>query len=250
MKPFKMISKVVLACTIFVAGVSVPNTARTAAITGDLNITGTLSLTSTSGLNFLPPVAAGGQFTTGASTGTFATLAETSGTIDNIDLMPGPVDVPGFLTLGSAPSIQFRLTSILTGIFSLSQCGAPPLVAQQCSPAIPGVGLSALSFLNTQHGSTLSFEMEGTFLNTVTGDITPYAGLFTAQFAQRYQDVFAGFQNGHSITTTYSATFQQIGAPIPESHQATLLGVGFAALWIIRLRKELVGKAATRHASA
>ena len=231
----RMMVKVFFAYLVLVVGIALPLNARSALITGDLDTSGVLTLNSTSGLTFLPAVAGGGRFVVGAGTGTFAPLAGTSGTISNIDLVPGAVDVPAFLTLASAPALQFRLASILPGIFSLVQCGSAPLVGQQCSPAIPGVGLSALNFLNANHGSTLSFEIDGEFHNTATAERTPYAGLFTAQFALRYQDILAAFENGQPVTTTYSGTFQQIGAPIPESSQATLLGFGFATLWILLL---------------
>jgi hypothetical protein len=184
-----------------VLGIAVPPTGH-AAVTGELDIAGVLTLGSTDAVKFSAPAADSGPFFVGAGTGTFATLASTVGTIKDADITPGPFSVPAFITLAGAPGIAFELASIVPGIFSLVQCGAPPLVSQQCSPAIPGFGLSALNFVNTTHGSILSFEVDGNFIDTASGQSTPYAGTFTAQFAQRYQGVLAAIGNGQTLTTT------------------------------------------------
>src|SRR5580658_359476 len=102
----------------FVAVLSVPLVARASLLTGELNVTGsaTISFGSIAFDN-------GNAFNINPADtqiGSFATLGGTSGSIDNITNPPNatgvPLDVPDFITFAAAPNITITLTELLPGI--------------------------------------------------------------------------------------------------------------------------------------
>ena len=79
---------------------------------------------------------------------------------------PGPRNVPGFITF-QQPSTQFNLDFIEPGVFGSALCPRSVLsvAGQNCTP--PN---SFLNFTNLGHGSTLSFEVKGHFVDNATGE--------------------------------------------------------------------------------
>jgi len=214
-------------------------------ITGTLDITGGISLTST-GIDFLP--AGGGTGTVLAdafsNTGTFAVLnsgnptAEQSGTI--YDLSYSSTLPTIFLTgFSSAPDVTLDLDSVNPGVFGASACFAAPAAGQICSPP-----LSPLNFVNVPAGTgldtLLSISFAGTAVDTSTGDTSPFTGTLSAQFAGSYQTLLADIASSTPVSSSFSATIVVDGSDggsggttLPEPGSAAMLIAGLAGLALL-----------------
>ena len=187
--------------------------ARAVPVDGALNVTGSVLVTPTS-LDFLPqsPLEGGVGFVeVGAgSTGVFAILPfGTQGLILDTPYAAGTAQ-PGFLTLALFPGMAFDLTSLESGVFKSTRCGAGrPAAGQTCTPA--GTALSLVN--TTDHSCAVFISLRGNF-RSATGEEAPYAGVITFQFADRnFQRLLAGFAAGDFPVTTFSASFAPAGQP-------------------------------------
>ncbi len=184
---------------------ALPAATPAAPIVGKLGFRGDLSLTATT-IDFLPAGGGSGTIAIDPATqsGSFTAVAGTSGNVLDLSgiAIGSPVSVANFLTLSAAPTFQFTLTFIAPGVFLSAPCTAAPAVGQTCSPSG-----SAFNDVNTPGGgSVLIFSVQGTALNTATGETSHFAGTFTTQFAQfPYQVVLNLLATGGSVSAGYSA---------------------------------------------
>src|ERR1700683_2508577 len=113
--------------------VSLPLAARGSLITGELNFTGSATI-SFGSIAFDD----GNVFNINPADtqqGGFMALGGTAGVIDNITNPPdatGPLDVPDFITFAAAPNISITLTYLLPGIDGAAGCAdTPPATGQE-----------------------------------------------------------------------------------------------------------------------
>ena len=195
-------------------GRSSPGPVSFAPLAGTLDINGSMGISAPGSvitIDFLPP--SGG--TTGdfsiasTSTGSFAQLVSTGGSLKDLNDVSQPVGtsflLSSFLTVAADPTIRFDLTFIEPGVHSSVQCGGVPALGQVCTPvtqqrtAFNQVNLPGLS-------STISFAVRGTAVRTTTNESAPFAGVFTAQFGAPFQSVLASLSTD-AVETSFSATF-------------------------------------------
>ncbi len=231
----------VLACTLSL----LPGVAYATPISGELNITGDVSVGATT-IDWLPTGGGTGTFAvTQSSTGDFAGLAGQSGTMKDLDELSVPVgtdvSVTDFITLPG--NISFELTKIDAGVFTSAQCGAAPAAGQVCTPDFPAPK-SPFNLINTAVGSTASFTIHG--IVRMDGQETPVAGVvgtYTTQFTgQSYQQLLATISRGGAVRASYSANFvvtPEGQVPEPSTAYMALGGVMIAAA---ALRRKLFQK--------
>jgi len=204
--------------------------AQAAFVHGDLSFTGSVRFTS-SAENFAPFGGTAGTGTTSIvlpSTGDFAPLAGSTGSILDLNRTIAPVNSPlnlaSFLTFTAAPDIRFDLTLLSPGVFGTSQIGQPPAAGQTATPAG-----SHYNMVNTAQGSTLSFDVLANAVRISTGETTPYRGVFTAQFAgQSFQGILTTLAAGGFADSAFSANFAEVPEPVTGS--LALCAVGLLAL--------------------
>jgi hypothetical protein len=215
-------------------------------LAGQLNIAGTGSVSLT-GVDFIPPVGGGtGQIVVlpGANTGDFAFLNSPPivlGSIQDRDESTQPVgqliNIPNWL---NASTFSFTLRFIQVGTFSPLGCFAAPADAQTCTPpafdpdgagpqpAIPSpYNLTNFEDTDGDIGSTASFTVNGTVVNTANGDTALFAGVFNATFQKiPYQTLLAQVLSGGSVNAPFTAQFTVRDIPqVPEpSSMAMALG--------------------------
>ena len=200
----------------------------------DLNI-GNLSATvSALAVNF------GGTFTVSSSTGIFAPLVGSSGTIKNLSFttttpLNQSFSLTSFITFSSNPNLSLDLTFINLGGSGQSQCSQPAAVGQVCTPAFPALvtpanplGLSPYNLTNTAIGSSLSFSVLGNYVNG--GVSTPFQGVFTSQFNVPYQNILSTLNSSGSVPLTLSGSFTPNAAAVPEPTTLLLLGTGLTGI--------------------
>ncbi len=232
--------------------------ASAAPITGQLNITGDATVTTTV-LTFLCDIVAaqpcpanyGNMAVTGsaAQSGDFTSLANTYGYIHSLDETTTPINqsftLSDFIMFAADPDIRLDLTFIAAGTGG----ACPPSGSAACTPQIPALvtaanplGLSPFNLANTPTGSIASFSVAGEARRVSTGELSPFGGVFTAQFTNTpgttdadVASILAQLANQGSITTSYSATFKATMIPEPAT-EALLLG-GLLVLAGIRWRK-------------
>jgi hypothetical protein len=213
---------------LLVAGFALPSISQASLLTGNLNFSGIMNVQiSTGKIDF---GASSGPIGITASTGDYASLAGTTGTIKNIDNPPYPVDTffatPFFVTLAGAPNISFTLQVLLGGVDGSAGCSLAPAPGQICSPSLSPFNLS-----NSAGGtSTATFVVTGLEVDTLTATSTPFTGVVTAQFTEPYQTLLSTIASNGTVSTSYSATFTT-AAPEPSSMLtaaggALLIGVG------------------------
>lgn len=208
-------------------------------ITGVLNTTGT-ALISLGTIGFLE-----NSFTInspgGAQQGGFTALAGTTGTISDITNPPdgtGPVNKPLFMTFAFSPHISFYLTFLAPGINGAAGCATTPAAAGQiCTPNLPNQ--SPYNLQNTSAtSSTASFSVSGVEVDDTTGEIAPFVGIFSTQFANlNYQQVLAAVLAGGTVTTSFSAQFAVTAVPEPSTMIELFAGLGAIGLGLIPRRK-------------
>ena len=168
--------------------------------------------------------------------GNFVGLTGTFGSILDLNRATSPVgaaiNIPSFLTFNAVPIIRFDLTQVVPGVFTQALLFAAPAAGQTATP----VG-SHYNLINTSATSSiLSFSVTANAVNVSTNEITPYNGIFTAQFSDRsYQNVMATIGENGTVASTFSAHF----TPVPEP------AVGAAALVLsgVVLRRRRVMRA-------
>lgn len=179
-------------------------------IFGSFDFTGSITVVDNSAIQWqLPPA---NKALIVGSNNSFAGLTGTDITIQNLTNPPAVVAGAGFpdelfITFDANPLLPTLLINyIAPGVFSAAQCGLPAAGGQVCT--LPG---SPFSFVNTStHGSSATFVFSG-----VTSDLmTSWQGVFTSNFNQSFQSVFATLGTVGSITNSYSATIT--ASPIPE----------------------------------
>ena len=195
-------------------------------ITGELSFGSSVTF-SQNAEDFFPPGGGSGTVAIGPPVnGSFAPLAFTSGSILDLNRATSPVgaaiNIPNFLTFAAAPNIRFDLTQVVPGVFTAAQLFAPPAAGQTATP----VG-SHYNLINTSATSSiLSFSVTANAVNVSTNEITPYNGIFTAQFSDRsYQSVMATIGENGTVASTFSAHFTPVPEPAAAAAALVLSGV-------------------------
>lgn len=210
-------------------------------------IQGTLAITGSgpvavngNAIDFQPPVnplgdGAGGFsiIGMGSSTGSFAGLAGTSGTVRDLSRTVVPVGSPttfsNFITF-TAPSAStwtITLTQLLPGVYGAGDCLSGPAGGQNCTPPQPGG--SPFNLTNTTAStSTASFTFSGTATDTATGETSNVIGLFSTTFSNlNLQQIVGAIASGQTILTSWSATITAVPSPvIPEPGTLSLMAMG------------------------
>jgi len=219
----------------FMAIVSLPLAARADLITGELNFTGsaTISFGSIAFDN-------GNVFNISAADmqqGGFTALGGDAGIIDNITNPPDATGllaapVTDFITFGDAASnISITLTDLLPGTDGAAGCAAtPPAAGQECTPGTPFESPFALFDLENTSAttSTLSFNILGIEVDSLTGDTIPVTGAFTTPFtSMNFQQILAeGAMFGGSVTTTsLRGEISTVVVPEPSAFIELLAGI-------------------------
>jgi hypothetical protein len=232
-------------------GLLLPSTSQASLLFGNLNFSGDNNVLISQGMiNFGPTMGAIGVT---ASTGDYAFLAGTAGTVKNIDNPPyvvdTPVATPSFVTLTGAPNITFTLQVLMSGVFGPAGCAlTTPVPGQVCTPNLPA--LSPFNLSNSAGGtSSASFIVTGVEADSLTGTTTPFTGIFTAQFTVPYQNLLATIASNGTISTSYSATFitsPDTNPTIPTPEPGSMLTLAGGALFLgisVFLRKRFETKA-------
>lgn len=225
-------SLVFLAAIIVLAGAA--PAARALPVAGQLSLVGSLALGAASA-EFLP-LPAGNALTVVPSTGSFAALVGTAGTLAPLDLSPAQVGtalaVANVFSLFIAPTMSFELTRIHPGAFDSAPCALAPAAGQTCTPA----SSPALQLFNGPTafglGSTLSFAFTGRIQEGA--DLSDFTALVTAQFPMPYQNLLAALAAGDTVEASFSATLH--AQPVPEPSTLAACALGLCALASARRR--------------
>jgi hypothetical protein len=247
--------------------IALPAATWAAPVQGILNIGGSDAQVSATFLNFLcfglgaacptPPgsTPSGDFLATGTQTGDFVPYAGNVGFIQDLNQTTQPLNSPFYLDEflvfqpGEVPNdIELDLTFIYLGTSGQAGCLAPPDLnatpAQQCTPVIPALvspsnplGLSPFNLRNDPGGAVASFSVAGYAERISTGELTPFRGVFSAQFANTpYQTLLANLSNPNIgiIQASYSANFDAV---IPEPATMGLVGGALVLLGAGALRR-------------
>jgi hypothetical protein len=219
-----------------------PLTARASLITGELNFTGsaTISLDSVAFNN-------GNIFNIGPAgmqQGGFMALGGTAGSIGNITNPPYATGVifptPDFMTFAAAPNISIRLLEVLPGTDGAAGCADTPAASgQACTPTTPGE--SQFNLQNTSAtSSTASFAIFGDEDDSLTGTSSSITGTFTIPLTtENFQTLLAIVNGGGEITAPFSGQILIATPAAVTPEPATLIdlligGIGGLGLYVSR----------------
>jgi hypothetical protein len=215
-----------------------PLAARASLITGELNFTGSATISTDS-------VAFNNIFNIGPvnmQQGGFMALGGTTGSIDNITDPPYATGVifptPNFMTFAAAPNISITLLEVVPGTDGAVACFDTPASGQTCTPAFPSP--SQFNFQNTSAtSSTVSFAIFGDEVDSLTDTSSLITGTFIIPFpTMNFQEVLATVNGGGEITAPFSG--QIIATPAAVAPEpATLIdlligGIGGLGLYVSR----------------
>lgn len=218
-----------------------------APITGILNITGSVIVSSTN-IDWYPMVGPpSGTFTTKApGTEYFSGIVSANPLTPNggqsIDLGPAAPPIPGFLNTFVGTTLPSQYVDLSFNLDAIIPPTSPP--CQDNVSYAPGTSCTYGVFLLTQGqtGVIVKMEVAGRFVDPTFGDpgtLNTATGIYTAQLTDAALDtireVVTLINQGGKIDTSYSATYTATAVPEP----ATLLtfGLGTAALAAHRRRR-------------
>ncbi len=244
------VSAAVVTTTVF----SAVAPAYSAAVTGELNFSGSL-IASTTGFDFIPNAPTLNGDTTGfiqvgatGNTGTFTAYNSNLGRIKDLNIASQPVNTTlsfanflslPFTVINPNPNLTFTLTTLVGGTFGQAECGLTAAAGQSCTPFVG----SPINFSNTSAtSSSASFRVLGFFTDVASGDTTQYEGQFTANFnTQSYQDILAILNTGGTVQTPYTGRFSPVVTPVPEPDMLpSVLGLGMVVAGAVALRRRVV----------
>ncbi|MBC8166803.1 MAG: hypothetical protein H7Y20_13155 [Bryobacteraceae bacterium] len=224
-------------------------TAQATTINGELNITGSVTVTATT-IDFQPGGGTDGLFQVDpfSQTGFFnlGGLPGSLGAVKDLDVIAQPVDDFGFTTgtgpllnfllFAANPALKFDLLFIQSGAGTLADCALPAAGGQVCT--ITG---SPFTLTNTSTtSSTASFRVRGTVDDG--GPVSTFVGEFSTQFpTQNLQEVLATLGSAGSITKSFAGTF--VVTAIPEPGTTSLLVAGSILLLVGRFMRSRSSKA-------
>ncbi|MGB6429206.1 MAG: hypothetical protein WBF06_01365 [Candidatus Acidiferrales bacterium] len=222
----------------FLAVLGVPLAATADPITGVLNVTGTVEISSGS-IAFANDAFYINNPAT-SQQGGFTALAGTQGMIDNITNPPdttGALDVPDFMTFDAAPNITFTLTYLLPGIDGSTDCTSPiPAAGQVCTPDL--LVQSPFDLANMSATSSIaSFSILGVEVDSLTGDTVPVTGVFTIPLSdESFQKLLATIAGGGTVTSSFAAQFSTPAAPSPAPEPGVLLMLAIGMMGLVGLK--------------
>lgn len=232
-----MLQRMNLQIALVVLGIMLAATAQAGAISGTFDMSGIVTVTSTSMTwQTDAPGNAPNFFTLTNGAGSF-TLADGQNGIANLNIAAEPVGSTfppiQFITFDVGPALPaLDINFIWPGFGGTAACSAPPAVGQTCTP--PNPGGSPFTFTNNPPPATPQSSAQWDFSGITSDGLSSWNAIFTAQFNKPFQTVLAAFGPGGSgsVTNTYSATVTV--SLIPEPGTIALFAGGLALVAIGR----------------